>query len=404
MRRIIAIVRGAALAARSPSSRRSTACPADRTRPPRPAGMVSTTSRHGRQRTASARRRLSSSSGPRERGRELVPMGSPARSSARHRAERVASTARGRSHQIERAAAAVSLAATRHSAARGARERPHGRSARGPCAAARPRHRGAARGTSSRRSETTSCSRRTTLAGAVRPRTARRNDARGIARASSRCAPSRAKVVGRGTGPVPWREPMSAFTPPGSRRFQSGRSRADAASAGAGPARPEDAMISPPPDGQDARSVPVGARRMVAEPSLGGGAGTRLVYVSPLKALSRRREELRAPLRGSAGTSRRDPPATAAEDRRDWSGNRPNADHDAGAVPDAPSQARRSEGTEWVRRRDPRRRRRPSAGRHLASRSRAREVAERDVQRIGRAHAEPLECRRFLSGRSAPAR
>ena len=98
--------------------------------------------------------------------------------------------------------------------------------------------------------------------------------------------------------------------------------------------------------GQDAGGVPVGARPAGADPLPEGERRTRLVYVSPLKALAYDIERnLRAPL---AGASARDIRVGAAHRRHAAARARGDAaraarrpDHDARvALPDADEQAR----------------------------------------------------------------
>ena len=113
--------------------------------------------------------------------------------------------------------------------------------------------------------------------------------------------------------------------------------------------------------GQDPRSLPLGDRPPRPEP--GAGQGVRLVYVSPLKALSYDIERnLRAPLRGSGPRRSRWACAPATRPRRSARrcGVSPrHPDHHTGvALPDALLRRPRDprHGARRDRRRDPRRR------------------------------------------------
>ena len=206
--------------------------------------------------------------------------------------------------------------------------------------------------------------------------------------------------------------PLSAFTPRVRDWFTRAFAAPTAAQAQAWPAiaTGEHALISAPTgSGKTLAAFLWALDRLVAEPTPAGEQKrTRLVYVSPLKALSYDIEQnLRAPLRGIGGditVAIR----TGDTPQKERAAMRPpparHADHDARvAVPDAHRQAREIFERRRVgdRRRDPRRR--PDQARRAPrahARAARRACADRDVQRIGlSATQNPLEeVGRFMVG------
>ena len=203
--------------------------------------------------------------------------------------------------------------------------------------------------------------------------------------------------------------PLSAFTPQVREWFTRAFAEPTAAQAQAWPAiaTGEHALISAPTgSGKTLAAFLWALDRLVAEPT-GEDKRTRLVYVSPLKALSYDVEKnLRAPLRGIGGdiTVGIRTGDTPQKERRDMVRHPPDI---LITTPESlylmlTSQARKIfEGTEWVIVDEIHAVAQTKRGAHLAlTLERLAEVAERDVQRIGlSATQNPLEeVGRFLVG------
>ena len=205
--------------------------------------------------------------------------------------------------------------------------------------------------------------------------------------------------------------PLSAFTPQVRDWFTRAFAEPTAAQAQAWPAiaTGEHALISAPTgSGKTLAAFLWALDRLVAEPTPAGEEKrTRLVYVSPLKALSYDVEKnLRAPLRGIGGdiTVAIRTGDTPQKERRDMVRHPPDV---LITTPESlylmlTSQARKIfEGTEWVIVDEIHAVAQTKRGAHLAiTLERLAEVAERDVQRIGlSATQNPLEeVGRFLVG------
>ena len=205
--------------------------------------------------------------------------------------------------------------------------------------------------------------------------------------------------------------PLSAFTPQVRDWFTRAFAEPTAAQAQAWPAiaTGEHALISAPTgSGKTLAAFLWALDRLVAEPTPAGEEKrTRLVYVSPLKALSYDVEKnLRAPLRGIGGdiTVAIRTGDTPQKERRDMVKHPPDV---LITTPESlylmlTSQARKLfEGTEWVIVDEIHAVAQTKRGAHLAvTLERLAEVAERDVQRIGlSATQNPLEeVGRFLVG------
>ena len=202
---------------------------------------------------------------------------------------------------------------------------------------------------------------------------------------------------------------MSAFTPQVREWFTRAFAEPTAAQAQAWPAiaTGEHALISAPTgSGKTLAAFLWALDRLVAEPT-GEDKRTRLVYVSPLKALSYDIEKnLRAPLRGIGGdiTVGIRTGDTPQKERRDMVRHPPDI---LITTPESlylmlTSQARKIfEGTEWVIVDEIHAVAQTKRGAHLAlTLERLAEVADRDVQRIGlSATQNPLEeVGRFLVG------
>ncbi len=202
---------------------------------------------------------------------------------------------------------------------------------------------------------------------------------------------------------------MSAFTPQVREWFTRAFAEPTAAQAQAWPAiaTGEHALISAPTgSGKTLAAFLSALDRLVAEPT-GEDKRTRLVYVSPLKALSYDIEKnLRAPLRGIGGdiTVGIRTGDTPQKERRDMVRHPPDI---LITTPESlylmlTSQARKIfEGTEWVIVDEIHAVAQTKRGAHLAlTLERLAEVADRDVQRIGlSATQNPLEeVGRFLVG------
>ena len=203
--------------------------------------------------------------------------------------------------------------------------------------------------------------------------------------------------------------PLSAFTPQVREWFTRAFAEPTAAQAQAWPAiaTGEHALISAPTgSGKTLAAFLWALDRLVAEPT-GEDKRTRLVYVSPLKALSYDVEKnLRAPLRGIGGdiTVGIRTGDTPQKERRDMVKHPPDV---LITTPESlylmlTSQARKIfEGTEWVIVDEIHAVAQTKRGAHLAlTLERLAEVADRDVQRIGlSATQNPLEeVGRFLVG------
>ena len=203
--------------------------------------------------------------------------------------------------------------------------------------------------------------------------------------------------------------PLSAFTPQVRDWFTRAFAEPTAAQAQAWPAiaTGEHALISAPTgSGKTLAAFLWALDRLVAEPTA-GDERTRLVYVSPLKALSYDIEKnLRAPLRGIGGdiTVGIRTGDTPQKDRRDMVRHPPDI---LITTPESlylmlTSQAREIfRGTEWVIVDEIHAVAQTKRGAHLAlTLERLAEQAERDVQRIGlSATQNPLEeVGRFLVG------
>jgi ATP-dependent Lhr-like helicase len=203
--------------------------------------------------------------------------------------------------------------------------------------------------------------------------------------------------------------PLSAFTPQVRDWFARAFAEPTAAQAQAWPAiaTGEHALISAPTgSGKTLAAFLWALDRLVAEPT-GGDERTRLVYVSPLKALSYDIEKnLRAPLRGIGGdiTVGIRTGDTPQKERRDMVRHPPDI---LITTPESlylmiTSQAREIfRGTEWVIVDEIHAVAQTKRGAHLAvTLERLAEQAERDVQRIGlSATQNPLEeVGRFLVG------
>src|SRR4051812_19372132 len=203
--------------------------------------------------------------------------------------------------------------------------------------------------------------------------------------------------------------PLSAFTPQVREWFARAFAEPTAAQAQAWPAiaTGEHALISAPTgSGKTLAAFLWALDRLVAEPT-GEDKRTRLVYVSPLKALSYDIEKnLRAPLRGIGGdiTVGIRTGDTPQKERRDMVKHPPDV---LITTPESlylmlTSQARKIfEGTEWVIVDEIHAVAQTKRGAHLAlTLERLAEVADRDVQRIGlSATQNPLEeVGRFLVG------
>ena len=203
--------------------------------------------------------------------------------------------------------------------------------------------------------------------------------------------------------------PLSAFTPQVRDWFTRAFAEPTAAQAQAWPAiaTGEHALISAPTgSGKTLAAFLWALDRLVAEPT-NGDERTRLVYVSPLKALSYDIEKnLRAPLRGIGGdiTVGIRTGDTPQKDRRDMVRHPPDI---LITTPESlylmlTSQAREIfRGTEWVIVDEIHAVAQTKRGAHLAiTLERLAEQAERDVQRIGlSATQNPLEeVGRFLVG------
>ena len=203
--------------------------------------------------------------------------------------------------------------------------------------------------------------------------------------------------------------PLSAFTPQVREWFTRAFAEPTAAQAQAWPAiaTGEHALISAPTgSGKTLAAFLWALDRLVAEPT-GEDKRTRLVYVSPLKALSYDIEKnLRAPLRGIGGdiTVGIRTGDTPQKERRDMVRHPPDI---LITTPESlylmlTSQARKIfEGTEWVIVDEIHAVAQTKRGAHLAlTLERLAEVADRDVQRIGlSATQNPLEeVGRFLVG------
>ena len=203
--------------------------------------------------------------------------------------------------------------------------------------------------------------------------------------------------------------PLSAFTPQVRDWFTRAFAEPTAAQAQAWPAiaTGEHALISAPTgSGKTLAAFLWALDRLVAEPT-NGDERTRLVYVSPLKALSYDVEKnLRAPLRGIGGdiTVGIRTGDTPQKDRRDMVRHPPDI---LITTPESlylmlTSQAREIfGGTEWVIVDEIHAVAQTKRGAHLAlTLERLAEQAERDVQRIGlSATQNPLEeVGRFLVG------
>ena len=212
--------------------------------------------------------------------------------------------------------------------------------------------------------------------------------------------------------------PLSAFTPQVRDWFTRAFAEPTAAQAQAWPAiaTGEHALISAPTgSGKTLAAFLWALDRLVAEPTPAGEEKrTRLVYVSPLKALSYDVEKnLRAPLRGIGGdiTVAIRTGDTPQKERRDMVRHPPDV---LITTPESlylmlTSQARKIfEGTEWVIVDEIHAVAQTKRGAHLAiTLERLAEVADRDVQRIGlSATQNPLGGGRAASssGRSARAR
>src|SRR6187397_439094 len=206
--------------------------------------------------------------------------------------------------------------------------------------------------------------------------------------------------------------PLSVFTPQVREWFTRAFAEPTAAQAQAWPpiATGEHALIAAPTgSGKTLAAFLWALDRLVAEPT-GEDKRTRLVYVSPLKALSYDVEKnLRAPLRGIGGdiTVGIRTGDTPQKERRDMVKHPPDV---LITTPESlylmlTSQARKIfEGTEWVIVDEIHAVAQTKRGAHLAlTLERLAEVADRDVQRIGlSATQNPLEeVGRFLVG---PAR
>ena len=193
--------------------------------------------------------------------------------------------------------------------------------------------------------------------------------------------------------------PLSAFTPQVREWFTRAFAEPTAAQAQAWPAiaTGEHALISAPTgSGKTLAAFLWALDRLVAEPT-GEDKRTRLVYVSPLKALSYDVEKnLRAPLRGIGGdiTVGIRTGDTPQKERRDMVKHPPDV---LITTPESlylmlTSQARKIfEGTEWVIVDEIHAVAQTKRGAHLAiTLERLAEVADRDVQRIGLSRdAEP---------------
>src|SRR4051794_3621002 len=206
------------------------------------------------------------------------------------------------------------------------------------------------------------------------------------------------------------RVPLAAFTPQVRDWFTRAFAEPTAAQAQAWPAiaTGEHALISAPTgSGKTLAAFLWALDRLAADPTTPGEERTRLVYVSPLKALSYDVEKnLRAPLRGigadiSVGIRTGDTPQ---KERRDMVKHPPDV---LITTPESlylmlTSQARKVfEGTEWVIVDEIHAVAQTKRGAHLAvTLERLAEVAGRDVQRIGlSATQNPLEeVGRFLVG------
>src|SRR4051812_19962650 len=203
--------------------------------------------------------------------------------------------------------------------------------------------------------------------------------------------------------------PLSAFTPQVREWFARAFAEPTAAQAQAWPAiaTGEHALISAPTgSGKTLAAFLWALDRLVAEPT-GEDKRTRLVYVSPLKALSYDIEKnLRAPLRGIGGdiTVGIRTGDTPQKERRDVVKHPPDV---LITTPESlylmlTSQARKVfEGTEWVIVDEIHAVAQTKRGAHLAiTLERLAEVAGRDVQRIGlSATQNPLEeVGRFMVG------
>ena len=203
--------------------------------------------------------------------------------------------------------------------------------------------------------------------------------------------------------------PLSAFTPQVREWFTRAFAEPTAAQAQAWPAiaTGQHALISAPTgSGKTLAAFLWALDRLVAEPTA-GDERTRLVYVSPLKALSYDIEKnLRAPLRGIGGdiTVGIRTGDTPQKDRRDMVRHPPDI---LITTPESlylmlTSQAREIfRGTEWVIVDEIHAVAQTKRGAHLAlTLERLAEQAERDVQRIGlSATQNPLEeVGRFLVG------
>src|SRR6478735_3852448 len=205
--------------------------------------------------------------------------------------------------------------------------------------------------------------------------------------------------------------PMSAFTPQVRDWFERAFAEPTAAQAQAWPAiaTGEHALISAPTgSGKTLAAFLWALDRLVADPTPAGEEKrTRLVYVSPLKALSYDVEKnLRAPLRGigadlNVAIRTGDTPQN---ERRDMVKHPPDV---LITTPESlylmlTSQARKIfEGTEWVIVDEIHAVAQTKRGAHLAiTLERLAEVADRDVQRIGLSATQtPLEeVGRFLVG------
>src|SRR3954453_3825466 len=204
--------------------------------------------------------------------------------------------------------------------------------------------------------------------------------------------------------------PLSAFTPQVREGFPRAFAEPTEAQAQAWPAiaTGEHTLISAPTgSGKTLAAFLWALDRLVAEPTKPDEKRTRLVYVSPLKALSYDVEKnLRAPLRGigseiTVGIRTGDTPQ---KERRDMVKHPPNV---LITTPESlylmlTSQARKIfEGTEWVIVDEIHAVAQTKRGAHLAlTLERLAEQAERDVQRIGlSATQNPLEeVGRFMVG------
>ena len=203
--------------------------------------------------------------------------------------------------------------------------------------------------------------------------------------------------------------PLSAFTPQVREWFTRAFAEPTAAQAQAWPAiaTGEHALISAPTgSGKTLAAFLWALDRLVAEPT-GEDKRTRLVYVSPLKALSYDVEKnLRAPLRGIGGdiTVGIRTGDTPQKERRDMVRHPPDI---LITTPESlylmlTSQARKIfEGTEWVIVDEIHAVAQTKRGAHLAlTLERLAEVADRDVQRIGlQRDAEPAGGGRAVLGR-----